>query len=320
MHLLNGYSYQKLASALSLFLVPFFILLNPVLAKDKKQASVIDDYQKKVEHLNLQFARALEKEDVQAIIQYYAADATSMPEYHSTLYNVTAIASYYKRWLSATKDNRYQRSIYSIKIIDGYLLESGTFTHDFTQTGHQPFHYSGKYIHVWRIDKKQALTLVSEIWGSASWFDRSSMPLSSDTAAPVQIIPVKPAEKLLADSIIDNNAEVARLVKERNGPAFSAFYTDDAIYMPYYTPMVIGKDSIHSYYVKHEDPAVTIDDVQINISRILPAGDFTLVNGFYNVKWRAGGNSGLVTGKSINIWKREKDGKLRLYWQMTNHD
>lgn len=289
-------------------------------AKEIEPGSPEENLKEQVEKLNLQFAKALEKGDVPAMLKYYAADALIMPEYHTTLFNSKDIAGYYKRWLATTKDNRYQRTIYSVKVVDGYLLESGTFTHDFTQEGKQPFHYSGKYIHVWRIGKKQSLTLVSEIWGSATWFDRASMPLSSEAGTPVQITPVKPVDKLLADSIIHNNAQVARLVKERNGPAFSAFYTDDAIYMPYYTPMVIGKDSIHSYYVKHEDPAVTIDDVQINMSRMLPAGDYILVNGFYNVKWRAGENSGLVTGKSINIWKREKDGKLRLYWQMTNHD
>lgn len=316
MRLLKTLIPQKISSVLMLFFVQFTGLFTSVFANDPRIGSL----QQQVENLNNQFARALEKGDVPAMVQYYAADAVSMPEYHHTLYSPAAIEDYYKHWLEATRDNRYQRSIYSVKIAGDFLLEAGTFTHDFTQTGNSPFRYAGKYIHVWRIGKRDKLTLVSEIWGSATWFDRASMPLSSGTGPVVQVSPVMPEDSVLAGNIKKYNMQIAGLVKERNGAAFSAYYTDDAIYMPYYTPMVIGKDSIHSYYVKHEDPAVGIDSVQINMSRMLVAGDFVLVNGFYHVNWRAGGNSGLVTGKSINVWRREKNGKLRLHWQMTNHD
>ncbi|SIO50907.1 YybH family protein [Chitinophaga niabensis] len=294
-----------------LFPALFICFLSPARAADPRE---------RIEALNQQFAKALEKGDVSAMMRYYAADAVSMPEHHPTLFNRAAITQYFQQWLKATSGNRYQRTIYSIKAADGYLLESGTYTHDFTQPGQQPFRYAGKYVHIWRIGKKQELTLVSEIWGAAAGFDHAALPLLSPPPTPLQITPIKPADSALARTINTNNAAIAQLVKDRNGAAFSEYYTDDAIYMPYYMPMVIGKDSIHQYYVIHEDPNVGIDTVRINISRILPAGDYVLVNGYYCVNWRAGGNSGLVTGKSINIWKKEPDGKLRLYWQMTNHD
>lgn len=278
-----------------------------------------DSLQEQIETLNRQFATALEKGDVPAMMRYYATDAVSMPEHHPTLFNRAAITQYYQQWQKATSSNRYQRTIYAIKAADGYLLETGTYTHDFTQPGKQPFRYSGKYVHIWRIGKKQKLTLVSEIWGAAAGFEHAALP-QLPPPTPLQIAPIKPADSPLARIINNNNAAIAQLVKDRNGAAFSEYYTDDAIYMPYYMPMVIGKDSIHQYYVVHEDPNVGIDTVQIKISRILPAGDYVLVNGYYRVNWRAGGNSGLVTGKSINIWRKEPDGKFRLYWQMTNHD
>ncbi|QEC44334.1 YybH family protein [Pseudobacter ginsenosidimutans] len=308
------------SAAFSAQLLVLFGFLMSAHADGKTYRSVKEDWQQKVEKLNLQFTKALEKGDVPAMMQYYAADAVSMPEHHATLFSPKSIADYYQRWLAATSDNRCKRLIYSVKIVEGFLLEAGTFTHDFVQAGHKPFRYSGKYIHVWRIGENKSLTLVGEIWGAASGFDRASLPLSSDNTSPVLPAPIKQGYSIQADSINHYNVQIAQLVKERNGAAFSAYYTNDAIYMPYYMPMVIGKDSIHQYYVVHEDPAVTIDTVQINMSRVLPAGDYALVNGFYRVNWRAGEHSGLVTGKSINIWKREQDGKWRLHWQMTNHD
>lgn len=278
-----------------------------------------DTLRQEIESLNLQFAKALEKGDVSAMMRYYAADAVTMPEFHASLLKPEAIAGYYKRWLAATKNNRYQRKIHTIEKLEGYVIETGIFIHAFTQTGHQPFHYEGKYVHIWRIGEKQKLKLAGEIWGATGGLDRASIPLSSDTGS-VALMPVKTGENPVTDSIHHYNTQIAGLVKTRNGSAFSEFYTNDAIYMPYYSPMIMGKDSIHAYYVKHEDPAVAIDAVQINMSRILLAGNFAVVNGFYHVNWRAGEYSGRVTGKSINIWKRDERGKFRLYWQMTNHD
>ena len=320
MNLLKPIVLHKITAVPLQLIVLFISFQMSALAGDGMANADKDQWQQEVEKLNLQFANALEKGDVPAMMQYYADDAVSMPEHHATLFDPKAIAGYYQSWLAATSDNRYKRSIFSIRIVEGFLLESGTFTHDFVQPGHQPFRYSGKYIHVWRIGKKQLLKLVGEIWGASSGFDRASLPLLSETASCVAVAAIKPGHSLLADSINRCNTQIAGLVKERNGAAFSEFYTVDAIYMPYYMPMVIGRDSIHRYYVDHEDPAVIIDTVQINMSRMLLAGDHVLVNGFYRVNWRAGDNSGLVTGKSINIWKREQNGKLRMYWQMTNHD
>ena len=124
-------------------------------------------------------------------------------------------------------------------------MESGTYTHNFTQPGQQPYRYSGKYVHIWRIGKKQELTLVSEIWGASAGFDHAALPRLTSPISPLQITPVKRTDSSLAKSINNNNLAIAQLVKDRNGAAFSEHYTDDAIYNPYYIPKVIGKDSIH---------------------------------------------------------------------------
>ena len=45
-----------------------------------------------------------------------------------------------------------------------------------------------------------------------------------------------------------------------------------------------------------------------------------LEEGRYRVAWRAGGDSGVVEGKSLNLWKRGEDGEWRLFRQAVNHD
>ena len=69
-----------------LFLALFIYFLSPARAADFRES---------IETLNQQFATALEKGDVPAMMRYYAADAISMPEHHPTLFNRISITQYF---------------------------------------------------------------------------------------------------------------------------------------------------------------------------------------------------------------------------------
>jgi ketosteroid isomerase-like protein len=114
--------------------------------------------------------------------------------------------------------------------------------------------------------------------------------------------------------------QIAELVIQRRGKDFAKYYTDDAIYMPYYMPMKIGKAAIDAYYQEHEDPNTGIDDVYIRASRIIDIAHFVIVDGYYKVDWRGASAHGTVTGKNISVWRRDHSGHLLLFRQMAVHD
>jgi hypothetical protein len=59
--------------------------------------------------------------------------------------------------------------------------------------------------------------------------------------------------------------------------------------------------------------------VRIQASRIIEVGSYVLEDGYYSVHWGEGATAGLISGKILNVWKREGD-SLLLYRQMTVHD
>lgn len=275
-------------------------------------------FRKKLEVINHQLALDLQHKNTNSLLRYYADSAVCMPEYHTALYNKPAIESYYATWLKNSSIQDYQRTIYEVHQVSSYLIETGTFTSHFTNTGKAPVAYNGKYIVIWKIGKNNALTRLSEIWGSNQYIDRAQLDFSQQE--DIIQTPNPRIKTALSDELDKRNAIICQSVAARDGVRLATMYTNDAMYMPYYSPMLAGIDKIKAYYIEHENPGVSIDSISINASKIITADSLLLVNAYYIVKWRAGNDQGTVTGKSVNVWKRTSSGELMLYRQMTNHD
>src|SRR6202012_4233465 len=128
----------------------------------------------------------------------------------------------------------------------------------------------GKYLAVWKIVPGGGLKLLSEISGAAKYMDRADLPLSALQLPDSSKLP-KPGRSAAGLAVQSLNNDIAELVVKRNGSEFSKYYTDDAIYMPYYMPMLIGNPAIDAYYREHEDPTAIIRAVHIGETRIVAA-------------------------------------------------
>ncbi|MEZ0130685.1 hypothetical protein AB9T88_13345, partial [Flavobacterium sp. LBUM151] len=61
-------------------------------------------------------------------------------------------------------------------------------------------------------------------------------------------------------------------------------FTNDAIFMTYDTPMLIGMENIKPYFIEHEKPnEVSIDFLEIKTSTMIALGNFVIEYGYYHV-------------------------------------
>lgn len=280
-----------------------------------------NSFEKRIESINTRISEAYIHKNSEVITSYYNSGATCMPEYHKTLYNKSDISDYFQQWFAATNSNTYSRTIYKVEKAKDYLVEIGTFRNDFTLANDDSFHYKGKYLRIWRIEKNKSLTIISDIWGADDYLDRSKFPSIQNTGT--EIIPRYSINQKVKKEVENRNQGITELVINRQGEQHSTYFSPDAIYMPYYKPMLTGIDSVKSYFIEHEKAGdITIDSLQINAGKIIDLGNIIFEQGYYGVKWRTidSKNAGVVTGKSINIWKRNEKGILMLYRQMVNHD
>lgn len=301
------------------------IMLLLFFAKSAAQKTInqnVEEWKDKLQFINNRIEDAFESKAINGIMKYYdKKEPTCMPEYYKTLYTKEGIEYYYQQWFDNVTIKTYKRDIYEVLIIKNYLIEIGTFTNNFTTHDGTLFDYEGKYMNVWRIEKNEDLTLISEIWGSDTPIDKSVFSFLKPQASNVpQLI----STKSLSDEINGRNALIAKLVKKREGEKHATeLFTKDAIYMTYDTPMLIGMDNIKPYFIEHEKPnGVSIDALQIKTSTMIALGNFVLEYGYYyvEVSWDKNKEHATVTGKSTNLWKRDENGVFMLYRQMVNHD
>jgi ketosteroid isomerase-like protein len=311
---------EKMRKRHLLFMV---ILLFFVKSFAKEQAIKSEDqWKEKLKTINEQLAAAFLNEKIDVIMKFYDdKEPVCMPEYHKALYTKAAIKNYYQQWFDNVEIETYKRNIYEVQLIENYLIEIGFFTNSFTKTNGNLLVYEGKYINVWKIEKNENLTLISEIWGANTAVDKSNFSFIKTQNSE---IPQSKINKSVENEVNKRNALIAELVKKREGEKHATeLFTKDAIYMTYDTPMLVGMENIKPYFVEHEKPnGISIDSIQIKASKMISLNNFVIEYGYYyvDVSWDNKKGSAIVTGKSTNLWKRDQNGILMLYRQMVNHD
>lgn len=258
-------------------------------------------------------------EDPAALEALYVDDAMLMPEHSVARRGREAIADYYRRWFAAVDVASYRRTPREVLPFGDSAIEIGHYQQGFGRDGAAPYSYDGKYMTLWDLRGEQP-RIVSELWGADAPFERAALPEIAAATSPIANTFTNDAAVLA--EVTQRNALIGKLVTERRGGEHAELFFPDAIYLTYYTPMLVGMDEIRPYFVEHEKPGtVAIDALALRSGHLhVLAPDTVLEEGFYRVGWRAGTDAGVVEGKSLNLWKRDGDGEFKLYRQAVNHD
>lgn len=299
---------------------PTLLLALLMFSVNARSAEPRTPLQERLQISNHAFSEAFAAEDLAAVKSYYADDAVLMPEHSTVRYGRDAVEDFYRQWFNGAKIDSLRKTPHETLDYGDYAIETGTFVQTYTKDGAQPYDYSGKYMVLWATDGDQP-RIVSELWGANAPFDDAALPVVEDGAPVTDRI--FPNDAKVAEETRGRNAIIGKLVTERKGSEHADLFLPDAIYMTYYTPMLVGIDNIRRYFIEHERPGeVAIDSLALSTGNIYPmdGGNLQLEQGFYVVDWRARNDSGTARGKSLNLWKRNQDGTLMLYRQAVNHD
>ncbi len=300
---------KKIYLALPLFLVfqgtvAFTVMKN----EEEARAQILQ--------LNEKESQAYLSADLAKVMKRYAKGAVCLPEYHSPLYHKTDIKQYFTQLFQNAQIELFKKEIYELKTMGNLISEIGTY--QIKQKSKDLI--DGKYLIVWEKDLNGTLKVNAEAWGSVKFIDRGQVPYAQNPR--VEKIPklmVKANPKIISE-LAQRNDFINQTVADRDGGKHAEAFSEDAIFMHYYQPLMVGKTSIKSYLIDHESPKVKLDSLQIKASKIQDLGHFVIEHGYYSVNWSDGINSGKSIGKSINIWKRDEMGVLKIYRQMVNHD
>lgn len=296
----------------------------PVSANAAPQPSAATDapVQSKVAAAQRQLRAAVLSNDAEARVKLYRADARSMPEYQPALHGVSQIAAYHRALGTRLKMTRFDPVTTEEYDFGHAVLEFGTFTAAWSTATGGTEERRGKYVNLWGVEPDGSLRLKSDIWG---YFENLTDPKLFFVAMPEEIPATGPPSAVdlkLAGMIKRLNDEDARAVRTRDLEAKLAFFTSDAVLMPFADAPKHGMSEIRPYLTAYTaaGDGITFDDVRVWNAGFEDFGDYVVEYSKFHVSWRWPDSSGETKGGGLILWKRQPDGTLKRYRQIGTHD
>ncbi len=262
------------------------------------------------------YAKAINKENIDGVLDLCNANAAILPEYHKTLTGKALIKSYYNEFFKNTKTLKYAKSPFEIKEIGSLFIELGTFEHTYETPNGNEFDYDGKYTTYWSISSDGAPRIIAHIWGASSYFEPENVNfINVETENLEELTP----KSNLEIKIEEHRKYVFDAVSKGNAEKQLTTYSDDAVYMTYYDPPFIGKDEISKYFNSHYNPDSPMRKLITKAVKIVDLGVYALKFGEYYVEWMHEGKVHCIKGKGLTLYQNSTDKPLKIYRQMINH-
>ena len=296
----------------------------PVAANAAPQPSFATEalVKSKVASAQRELRAAILSNNPEARVKLYRADARSMPEYQPALHGLSQIAAYHRALSTRLKMTRFDPVTIEEFDFGHAVLEFGTFTAAWSTATGSPEERRGKYVNLWGVEADGSLRLKSDIWG---YFENLTDPklffVAMDEETPATG-PSSTAAPQLAGMIKRLNDEDARAVRTRDLEAKLAFFTTDAVLMPFADTPKHGMGEIRPYLTAYTaaGEGITLDDVRVWNTGFEDFGDYVVEYSKFHVSWRWPDSSGQTKGGGLILWKRQPDGSLKRYRQIGTHD
>jgi ketosteroid isomerase-like protein len=129
-------------------------------------------------------------------------------------------------------------------------------------------------------------------------------------------------EEELKAKIEKINSKLAKAMMEGDYEKGLSFYTEDAISMPNYSPMLKGIEAIKASNAEMMKSGAKIKSFEAKTKKIISCGDMIIEIGKYTISMEMPGMEEPMNdnGKYITIWEKQSDGSLKVKIDTWNTD
>ncbi|MBD0255157.1 MAG: nuclear transport factor 2 family protein [Cytophagales bacterium] len=253
---------------------------------------------------------------------YYAENVRLMPEFQFTVMGKSNALAYHQAFADRFDIDGYDKKPIETLDLGTRVVELGTFTTKLTrkQTGQQ-YTLEGKYEHLWEKSARGELALVTEAWNYSHPVPFGDQ-LRFETVPAVQV--AYQAHVPVNNNISFQLAALNRLMEEaftqHDANVSSRFFTDDAMFIYSANPIHRGRQALDAFFVQHMRQLPVFEKLDCRTDRIDDLGAYVIEYASHIAIIKDGDYSGVGTGKNLRIWRREKDGSLKLFRQMAMYD
>jgi ketosteroid isomerase-like protein len=246
---------------------------------------------------------------------YYSENIRLMPEFQKTVMGKSNAMTYYKAFSGRFEIHDYSRDELETIDLGSRVVELGMFSMrmKFRSTGNE-HELKGKYSTIWEKATDGKLSLITEAWNY-----NHQVPIAEHLIfeeVPTVNIALQahlPVNSSISFELAAYNRLQEVVITQHDPKMWSQFYTDD--YMLFYSnnPIYKGRKEVDAFLEEHVKHLPVFEKLDIRNDHIDALGDYVIEYASHIAIIRNGDWSGVSTGKNIRIWRREKDGSLKIF-------
>lgn len=268
------------------------------------------------------FVKAITTSKPEIINGYCGADIRLMTETQKTMIGKSNALLYYKSFLQRFTVMQYIRQEFEILDLGTRVIESGEFKEKLKlkSTGKE-YELYGKYLNIWEQKPDGSLLLITETWNyshSVEIADQLFFPEIPTVNVAMQ--PHLPIKDNITFELATLNTFQEKVITEHDAKLWSRFYADDYILFRIGHPLYRGRKQIDSFLEAHVKGFPVFEKLDIRNDRVDNLGEYVIEWASHIAIVRNGDWSGVTTGKDIRIWRREKDGALKIIRGIGTYD
>lgn len=308
---------MKLQSIMTTVLI--VINITSQAQRNTKPDSITTNYLKQFRQ---DFVKAIISAKPEIINAYCGEDIRLMTETQKTMMGKSNALRYYKSFLQRFSVTQYIRQEFEILNIGTRVIESGEFKEKLTlkSTGKE-YELNGKYLNIWEQKPDGTLLLITETWNyshQVEFADQLFFPEIPTVNVAMQ--PHLPVKDNITFELAALNTFQEKVVTEHDAKRWSLFYADDYILFRIGHPLYRGRKQIDSFLEAHVKELPVFEKLDIRNDRVDNLGEYVIEWASHIAIVRNGDWSGVTTGKDIRIWRREKDGALKIIRGIGTYD
>ncbi|MEM6737666.1 MAG: nuclear transport factor 2 family protein [Bacteroidota bacterium] len=309
----------KFGFKVALFLGSIMVLLVVIRCKSNQEnpKSVVSS-KAIVTELSKKLTEQLAEGNLDSIMRLYSEEIIYFPQYKSAVLSKDGLRSFYQEWTDSITFLEINRQIVDLDSIGDRIVETGIFSIRYSKDD-RDFTYSGNYLTFWK-KEVDSFKIEAESFCSDYWMPKDSLPYGFIAGDSISLDHTYSASAEIVDEILALNKKMINDIEVGNSKGRVEGFHRDAVYMPNFSKMLIGMDSIQPYLHKIYYPGSNIFVKQNYYDIRLIDDNHVLVAGHFKGGWNRVDNSGTFEGNMLNLRKRNDEGKLVMYRQISNSD
>jgi ketosteroid isomerase-like protein len=128
-------------------------------------------------------------------------------------------------------------------------------------------------------------------------------------------------DSMLKEKFQEMNNQMIEDILSGNEEAAISMYADDAISLPSYEPMLVGKQAIMESHKKGQEAGVKMNDMTLTTMDVWSSGDMAYEIGTYTIDISIPQMGNMTDrGKYLTVWEKQSDGSWKVKADTWNTD